>query len=58
MMAREMTRRGPTRRQLLIGGGVGVGLLVAWRVWPRAYVPNLRDPVGRVIRLSIRKMFF
>lgn len=30
-----------TRRSLLIGGGVGVGLLVGWRVWPRRYLPNL-----------------
>lgn len=25
------------RRTLLIGGGAGVGLLVAWAVWPRDY---------------------
>ena len=30
-----------SRRQLLIGGGVGVGLLVAWGVWPRRYSPNM-----------------
>lgn len=29
------------RRQLLIGGGVGVGLVVAWGLWPRSYAPNL-----------------
>jgi isoquinoline 1-oxidoreductase beta subunit len=29
------------RRQILVGGGVGVGLLVAWGVWPRRYAPNL-----------------
>ncbi|WP_267388935.1 molybdopterin cofactor-binding domain-containing protein [Sphingomonas sp. GC_Shp_3] len=29
------------RRGLLIGGGVGVGLIVAWAVWPRSYAPNL-----------------
>jgi isoquinoline 1-oxidoreductase subunit beta len=32
---------GLTRRKLLIGGGVGVGLLVAWGLWPRRYQPNL-----------------
>jgi isoquinoline 1-oxidoreductase subunit beta len=29
------------RRNLLTGGGAGVGLLVAWAVWPRRYAPNL-----------------
>jgi isoquinoline 1-oxidoreductase beta subunit len=32
---------GLTRRKLLIGGGVGLGLLVAWELWPRQYRPNL-----------------
>src|SRR3546814_8318924 len=32
-----------SRRTLLIGGGAGVGLLVAWAVWPRTYAPNLRS---------------
>jgi isoquinoline 1-oxidoreductase beta subunit len=26
-----------SRRQLLIGGGAGVGLIVAWAAWPRRY---------------------
>jgi len=30
-----------SRRGLLVGGGVGVGLVVAWAVWPRSYAPNL-----------------
>jgi len=30
----------PTRRALLIGGGVA-GLVVAWELWPRTYRPNL-----------------
>ena len=29
------------RRTLLVGGGVGVGLIVAWAAWPRAYPVNL-----------------
>ena len=37
------------RRQLLIGGGVGVGLLVAWGVWPRHYAPNLTAAKGETI---------
>lgn len=36
-----MTGRGIDRRSLLIGGGAGVGLIVAWAVWPRSYLPNL-----------------
>ena len=37
---------GITRRKLLIGGGVGVGLLVAWGAWPRQYRPNLNAAKG------------
>ncbi|SFP68594.1 xanthine dehydrogenase family protein molybdopterin-binding subunit [Sphingomonas rubra] len=29
------------RRRLLVGGGLGVGLVVAWGLWPRAYAPTL-----------------
>ena len=32
-----LTRPGITRRQLLVGAGVGGALCVAWVVWPRAY---------------------
>lgn len=35
-----------SRRKLLVGGGVGVGLLVAWSLWPRRYQPNLRAADG------------
>lgn len=34
-------RTGIDRRTLLIGGGAGIGLVVAWAIWPRAYLPNL-----------------
>jgi isoquinoline 1-oxidoreductase beta subunit len=34
------------RRTLLIGGGVGVGLVLAWGLWPRRYEPNLRTAPG------------
>ncbi len=37
---------GISRRKLLIGGGAGVGLLVAWGLWPRRYTPNLRTVEG------------
>lgn len=45
--ARE--RKGPSRRTLLIGGGVGAGLLIAWSVWPRTYLPNLTANPGETI---------
>lgn len=35
-----------TRRTLLVGGGVGAGLLLAWNFWPRRYSPNLRAGPG------------
>lgn len=37
----ERTGKGIDRRTLLIGGGAGIGLVLAWVVWPRAYLPNL-----------------
>ena len=30
-----------TRRNVLVAGGAGAGLLVAWAAWPRRYAPNL-----------------
>lgn len=38
-----------TRRNLLIGGGAGVGLVVAWAIWPRTYSPNLTAAEGEHI---------
>lgn len=38
-----------SRRNLLIGGGVGAGLLIAWAAWPRRYEPNLRAAPGETI---------
>lgn len=35
-----------SRRTLLIGGGAGVGLLVAWALWPREYLPNMMREAG------------
>src|SRR3546814_17297906 len=34
------------RRPLLIGGGVGAGLLLAWSVWPREQSMNLEVREG------------
>ncbi|WP_156679392.1 xanthine dehydrogenase family protein molybdopterin-binding subunit [Sphingomonas profundi] len=38
-----------SRRTLLVGGGAGVGLVVAWGLWPRAYRPNLVASPGETI---------
>ena len=48
-MARDDAKAGISRRTLLIGGGAGVGLLVAWRLWPRSYAQNLRAAEGEAI---------
>ncbi|MBB5711363.1 xanthine dehydrogenase family protein molybdopterin-binding subunit [Sphingomonas xinjiangensis] len=37
------------RRTLLIGGGLGAGLLVAWAAWPRTYLPNLTAAQGETL---------
>lgn len=37
---------GLTRRKLLIGGGAGVGLIVAWAVWPREQSISLMTAPG------------
>ncbi len=37
------------RRTLLIGGGAGVGLLIAWAAWPRHYAPNLTAAPGETL---------
>jgi isoquinoline 1-oxidoreductase beta subunit len=42
-------RQGVSRRQLLIGGGAGVGLLLAWAAWPRRYAPNLVAAPGEAV---------
>lgn len=41
-----MAREGISRRSLLVGGGAGVGLVVAWALWPREYRPNLAAGPG------------
>jgi isoquinoline 1-oxidoreductase beta subunit len=45
-MARGGETRGIDRRTLLVGGGAGVGLILAWALWPRSYEPNLRAGEG------------
>ncbi|MGZ8998398.1 MAG: molybdopterin cofactor-binding domain-containing protein, partial [Allosphingosinicella sp.] len=41
--------KGISRRSLLIGGGAGAGLIVAWSLWPRNYAPNLRSAPGETL---------
>lgn len=48
-MAKAVKTRGITRRTLLVGGGVGAGLVLAWSVWPRSYQPNLRTAPGETL---------
>lgn len=40
---------GISRRTLLVGGGAGVGLALAWSLWPRSYRPNLSAGPGETI---------
>ncbi len=37
------------RRGLIVGGGIGAGLLVAWGAWPRRYLPNVVAAPGETI---------
>jgi len=37
------------RRGLLVGGGAGLGLVVAWTLWPRAYPSNLTANPGETV---------
>lgn len=48
-MAAQDERHGISRRTLLIGGGAGVGLVLAWTLWPRRYAPNLRAREGETL---------
>ena len=46
---RRVKDRGISRRTLLVGGGAGAGLLLAWRLWPRTYPANLRAAPGETL---------
>ena len=42
-----MSERGRiSRRTVLTAGGAGIGLVLAWALWPRRYPPNLRAGPG------------
>ncbi|MBA3676626.1 MAG: xanthine dehydrogenase family protein molybdopterin-binding subunit [Sphingosinicella sp.] len=48
-MATRSKRIEVSRRTLLVGGGIGAGLLIAWGAWPRSYQPNLRAAPGETL---------
>jgi isoquinoline 1-oxidoreductase beta subunit len=48
-MARRGKQREISRRTLLVGGGAGAGLLLAWALWPRRDRPNLRAAPGETL---------
>jgi isoquinoline 1-oxidoreductase subunit beta len=37
------------RRTLLVSGGVGLGLVVGWRLWPRRHAANLQAGPGETV---------
>ena len=45
-----------TRRTLLIGGGAGAGLLLAWTLWPRSYALNLDAGPGETVLNAFLKI--
>ena len=45
-MAKEKAGTGVSRRTLLIGGGAGLGLVLAWNFWPRDAAVPLRAAPG------------
>jgi isoquinoline 1-oxidoreductase beta subunit len=47
---------GISRRTLLVGGGAGAGLLLAWGLWPRSYPPNLTAAPGETLFNSYLKI--
>ena len=45
-----------SRRNLIVGGGAGIGLVLAWGLWPRAYRPNLVASPGETILNAFLKI--
>lgn len=56
MAAAPAQATGVNRRTMFIGGGVGVGLLVAWELWPRAYAPNVATSAGETVMGAFLKI--
>ena len=55
-MAYARRSAGISRRTLLVGGGVGAGLVLAWALWPRSYAPNLRAAPGETVYNAFLKI--
>ncbi len=49
MGAPKLPGQAISRRTLLVGGGAGIGLLLAWGLWPRRYGANLIAAEGQAI---------
>jgi isoquinoline 1-oxidoreductase beta subunit len=47
---------GLSRRKLLVAGGAGVGLVLAWGLWPRHYEPNLATAPGETVLNAFLKI--
>src|SRR3546814_13978646 len=56
MPGSEEEPKGLTRRQLLVGGGAGAGLLLAWGLWTRSYAPNLKAAQGEHVMGALLKI--
>ncbi len=52
----DIENRGISRRKLIIGGGTGIGLIVAWAAWPRVFRDNLVAAPGEHIFNSFVKI--
>jgi isoquinoline 1-oxidoreductase subunit beta len=58
-MKRPLVRKNQpvvTRRGLLVGGAAGIGLLMAWGLWPRTYAPNLTTSDGEHVMNGFLKI--
>ncbi len=56
MAVRDSIHKGIDRRTLLIGGGVGAGLLLAWEFWPRSYEANVAAGAGETVLSAFLKI--
>ncbi|UAK24133.1 xanthine dehydrogenase family protein molybdopterin-binding subunit [Sphingomonas nostoxanthinifaciens] len=56
MAPADANRTTLSRRTLLIGGGAGVGLVLAWELWPRDYRPNLAVDPGETVMGAFLKI--
>jgi isoquinoline 1-oxidoreductase beta subunit len=55
-MAAEAKSPRVTRRTLLVAGGAGAGLMLAWALWPRSYRSSLRAAPGETVLNAFLKI--